>query len=44
MARTDALSINIDATTADKLVEIQGFVIEAFAIRHTEVQELRCQT
>ena len=28
MARTDALSINIDATTADKLAEIQGFVIE----------------
>ena len=29
MARTDALSINIDANTADKLAEIQGFVIEA---------------
>ena len=29
MARTDALSINIDANTADKLTEIQGFVIEA---------------
>lgn len=28
MARTDALSINVDATTADKLAEIQGFVIE----------------
>ena len=28
MARTDALSINIDANTADKLAEIQGFVIE----------------
>lgn len=27
-ARTDALSINIDANTADKLAEIQGFVIE----------------
>ena len=29
MARTDALSINIDSNTADKLAEIQGFVIEA---------------
>ena len=29
MARTDALSINIDANTADKLAEIQGFVIES---------------
>ena len=28
MARTDALSINTDATTRDKLAEIQGFVIE----------------
>ena len=28
MARTDALSINIDANTADKLAEIQGFVID----------------
>lgn len=28
MARTDALSINTDATTRDKLSEIQGFVIE----------------
>ena len=29
MARTDALSINIDANTADKLAEIQGYVIVA---------------
>ena len=29
MARNDALSINIDANTSDKLAEIQGFVIEA---------------
>ena len=28
MARTDALSIKIDANTADKLAEIQGFVID----------------
>jgi len=28
MARTDALSINVDANTRDKLSEIQGFVIE----------------
>ncbi|MBR3353379.1 hypothetical protein IKG49_02185 [Candidatus Saccharibacteria bacterium] len=28
MARTDALSINTDTTTRDKLSEIQGFVIE----------------
>ncbi len=28
MARTDALSIYVDANTADKLAEIQGFVID----------------
>lgn len=37
MARTDALSINIDATTADKLAEIQGFVIET--IQKNDVSE-----